>query len=140
MRIELLRALEKNTGERKWAMVIDQQKCIGCSACTVSCCAENNLPPGVVYRPVLRRQVGQFPNVGWVFTPRPCMHCDNPPCVPVCPVTATWKDPDGAVIIDYDVCIGCRNCLVACPCNRVDSCAGRSGMVTIISESMVWTG
>ncbi len=117
MRSELMRALKKNPGERKWVMVIDQQKCVGCSACTISCCAENNLPPGVVYRPVPRRQVGKFPNVNWIFTPRPCMHCDNPPCVQACPVTATWKDPDGAVVIDYDVCIGCRNCLAACPYN-----------------------
>ncbi len=117
MRLELLRALEKKPGERKWVMLIDQQKCIGCTACTISCCAENNLPPGVVYRPVPRRQVGRFPAVNWVFTPRPCMHCDNPPCVPVCPVTATWKDADGAVVIDYDICIGCRNCVAACPYN-----------------------
>ncbi|MEJ2638525.1 MAG: 4Fe-4S dicluster domain-containing protein [Desulfosarcinaceae bacterium] len=117
MRRELLRALEKKPDERKWVMLIDQQKCVGCSACTISCCAENNLPPGVVYRPVPRRQVGRFPAVNWVFTPRPCMHCDNPPCVPVCPVKATWKEPDGAVVIDYDVCIGCRNCLAACPYN-----------------------
>jgi Fe-S-cluster-containing dehydrogenase component len=115
MRLELLKALQRQTGERKWTMVIDQQKCVGCYSCTVSCCAENNLPPGVVYRPVPRHQVGRFPTVNWVFTPRPCMHCDNPPCVPVCPVKATWKDPDGPVVIDYDVCIGCRNCLAACP-------------------------
>ena len=117
MRMELLRALEKKPGERKWVMVIDQQKCVGCTACTVSCCVENNLPPGVVYRPVPKRQVGKFPSVSWVFTPRPCMHCDNPPCVPVCPVTATWKDPDGPVVIDYNICIGCRNCVAACPYN-----------------------
>ena len=115
MRVELLQALQKKPAERKWVMVIDQQKCVGCSSCTVSCCAENNLPPGVVYRPVPRRQVGRFPTVNWVFTPRPCMHCDNPPCVPVCPVKATWKEPDGPVVIDYSVCIGCRNCLAACP-------------------------
>lgn len=117
MRAELLRALDKKPGERRWVMVIDQQKCVGCQACTVSCCTENNLPPGVVYRPVPKRQMGRFPNVSWVFTPRPCMHCDNPPCVPVCPVNATWKDPDGAVVIDYNICIGCRNCLAACPYN-----------------------
>jgi Fe-S-cluster-containing dehydrogenase component len=117
MRMELLRALEKKPGERKWVMLIDQQKCVGCSSCTISCCAENNLPPGVVYRPVPKRQVGSFPTVNWVFTPRPCMHCDNPPCVPVCPVGATRKEPDGAVVIDYDICIGCRNCLAACPYN-----------------------
>lgn len=117
MRVELLQALEKPVAERKWVMVIDQQKCVGCSACTVSCNSENNLPPGVVYRPVPKVQVGKFPNVSWVFTPRPCMHCDKPPCVPVCPVGATWKREDGIVVIDYDICIGCRNCLASCPYN-----------------------
>lgn len=117
MRVELLQALKKPVAERKWVMVIDQQKCVGCNSCTVSCCAENNLPPGVVYRPVPKVETGTFPNVSWVFTPRPCMHCDNPPCVPVCPVKATWKREDGIVVIDYDICIGCRNCLASCPYN-----------------------
>lgn len=117
MRVELLQSMEKPVAERKWVMVIDQEKCVGCSACTVSCNSENNLPPGVVYRPVPKVQVGTFPNVAWRFTPRPCMHCDNPPCVPVCPVKATWKREDGIVVIDYDICIGCRNCLASCPYN-----------------------
>jgi Fe-S-cluster-containing dehydrogenase component len=115
MRHDLLRALKKPVSKRKWVMVIDQQKCIGCCACNISCNTENNLPPGVVYRPVLRQEVGKYPNVSRIFTPKPCMHCDNPPCVPACPVKATWKREDGAVVIDYDVCIGCRNCLLACP-------------------------
>jgi len=117
MRVELSESIKKPVAERKWIMVIDQQKCIGCQACTVSCNTENNLPPGVLYRPVPKVEVGTFPNVGWVFTPRPCMHCDNPPCVPVCPVKATWKREDGIVVIDYDICIGCRNCLASCPYN-----------------------
>lgn len=115
MRSDLLRALKKPVSERKWVMVIDQQKCTGCRACNMSCNTENNLPPGVVYRPVLREETGKFPNVGMIFTPRPCMHCDNPPCVPVCPVKATWKREDGIVVIDYNICIGCRNCVAACP-------------------------
>lgn len=96
-------------------MVIDQRKCVGCHACTVGCIAENKLPPGVVYRPVTMEEVGEFPNVSLRFMPRPCMQCDQPPCVPVCPVKATWKRPDGIVTIDYDKCIGCRYCLTACP-------------------------
>lgn len=114
---DLKRALQKPVGEREWVMVIDLQKCVGCKACTVSCVAENNLPPGVVYRPVVEEEIGEFPNVRKRFTPRPCMHCDNPPCTPVCPVSATYKRPDGIVVVDYDVCIGCRYCLTACPYN-----------------------
>ncbi len=117
MLAELERALQKPVEKRKWVMVIDLQKCIGCKACTVSCVAENNLPPGVVYRPVVEEEIGEFPDVRRRFIPRPCMHCENPPCVPVCPVKATYKRPDGIVVVDYDVCIGCRYCLAACPYN-----------------------
>jgi len=88
---------------------------VGCDACTVGCVAENKLPPGVVYRPVVKEELGTFPNVQLRFTPRPCMQCDNPPCTPVCPVKATWKRPDGIVTVDYDKCIGCRYCITACP-------------------------
>jgi len=114
---DLERALAKPMEQRKWVMVIDLQKCTGCKACTVSCVAENNLPPGVVYRPVIEEEIGEFPNVRKRFIPRPCMQCENPPCTPVCPVNATYKRPDGIVAIDYDVCIGCRYCITACPYN-----------------------
>ena len=112
---DLERALGKPVEQRGWVMVIDLQKCIGCKACTVSCVAENNLPPGVVYRPVVEEEMGKFPNVRKRFTPRPCMQCANPPCTPVCPVGATYKRPDGIVAVDYEACIGCRYCLAACP-------------------------
>ncbi|NOY69923.1 MAG: 4Fe-4S dicluster domain-containing protein [Deltaproteobacteria bacterium] len=117
MRKELLEALKKPISERKWIMVIDLQKCVGCKACTISCVAENSLPPSVVYRIVTQEEVGKFPDVRRRFLPRPCMHCDNPPCVPVCPVGATWKRADGIVVIDYDQCMGCRYCITACPYN-----------------------
>jgi Fe-S-cluster-containing dehydrogenase component len=112
---DLRRALKKPVEQRRWTMVIDLRKCIGCSACTVACIAENRLPPGVVYRPVVEEEVGTYPNVTRRFLPRPCMQCDNPPCVPVCPVAATYKRPDGVVEINYDKCIGCRYCISACP-------------------------
>jgi molybdopterin-containing oxidoreductase family iron-sulfur binding subunit len=115
MQRELARAMAKPVEQRRWVMVIDTRKCVGCDACTIGCIAENKLPPGVVYRPVVKEEIGEFPNVKIRFTPRPCMQCDKPPCVPVCPVKATWKRPDGIVAIDYDRCIGCRYCLTACP-------------------------
>jgi Fe-S-cluster-containing dehydrogenase component len=115
MRAEIHRALQKPVDQRRWGMVIDLRKCIGCKACTVSCVAENNLPPGVVYRPVMVEEIGTFPNVRVRFTPRPCMQCDDPPCVPPCPVGATFIRPDGVVEIDYEQCIGCRYCISACP-------------------------
>ncbi|RMF15132.1 MAG: 4Fe-4S dicluster domain-containing protein [Candidatus Dadabacteria bacterium] len=117
MHADLERALKKPVEERHWSMAIDRRKCVGCDACTVSCIAENKLPPEVVYRPVIKEEIGTYPNVSYRFTPRPCMQCDNPPCTPVCPVNATWKRPDGVVAINYDRCIGCRYCITACPYN-----------------------
>ena len=115
MQRDLKTAMAKAVEQRHWIMVIDVRKCIGCYACTIGCVVENKLPPGVVYRPVTTEERGEFPNVHLKFTPRPCMQCDNPSCTPVCPVRATWKRPDGVVVIDYDRCIGCRYCLTACP-------------------------
>ncbi len=112
---DLQRALKKPLEKRRWVMVIDLRKCVGCEACTVACIVENKLPPSVVYRPVLKEEIGKYPRVTHRFLPRPCLQCDNPPCTPVCPVKATWKRPDGIVVIDYEACIGCRYCITACP-------------------------
>ena len=89
MQRDLVRAMAKPREQRQWMMVIDTRKCVGCMGCTIGCVAENKLPPGVVYRPVLTKEVGSYPNLGIRFTPRPCMQCDEPPCVPVCPARAT---------------------------------------------------
>ena len=115
MQRDLKRAQTKKPEAIKWTMVIDVAKCIGCHACTIGCVAENKLPPGVVYRPVIEEEVGKYPDVRRRFLPRPCMQCQNPPCVKVCPVTATYKTEQGVTVVDYDRCIGCRYCLVACP-------------------------
>jgi len=118
---DLRRALRKPAAARRWAMLIDTRKCVGCHACTVGCIAENGSPPGVVYRPVFEQEDGVFPHVTRTFVPRPCQHCDSPPCVAACPLegTATWKSTDGVsagtVVIDYAQCIGCGACVPACP-------------------------
>lgn len=115
MRADLLRALTKPVNERRWVMVIDLRACVGCHGCTIACVAENKLPPGVVYRPVLEEEIGQYPQVTRRFVPRPCMQCDNPPCTGVCPVSATYTNEHGVVAVDYEECIGCRACIAACP-------------------------
>lgn len=115
MQNELQQAMQKPMKERSWVMVIDLRKCTGCGACTVSCIAENHLPPAVVYRPVIEEEIGTYPNVSSRSIPRPCMQCETAPCVPVCPVKATWIREDGIVDMDYDQCIGCRYCMTACP-------------------------
>jgi molybdopterin-containing oxidoreductase family iron-sulfur binding subunit len=102
-------------GDERWGMVIDLQKCVGCDSCSVACKAENRTPPGVSYNVVMEEEHGEFPNVTRTNVPRPCMQCENPPCVQVCPVSATYKMDNGVVNIDYDRCIGCRYCMIACP-------------------------
>ncbi len=101
-------------GESKhhWVMVIDQAKCVGCDQCTKACRAHNDVPPSISWNKVIPAgKVGDRE----VFLPRPCQHCDHAPCVEVCPVGASYKRADGIVMMDYDKCIGCRYCEVACP-------------------------
>jgi phenylacetyl-CoA:acceptor oxidoreductase 27-kDa subunit len=99
----------------RWAMVADLRRCVGCQTCTASCRQANATPPGTQWRRVLDMEVGEYPDVQRAFVPVGCMHCDEPPCMEVCPTTATRKRADGIVTIDYDLCIGCAYCAVACP-------------------------
>lgn len=99
----------------RWGMVIDLRKCVGCQTCTIICKQTNNLPPGVFWRRVQDSETGSYPNVERTFLPMGCMHCSEPPCLDVCPTTATYRRPDGIVGINYDICIGCGYCVVACP-------------------------
>lgn len=99
----------------RYGYVIDLSRCMGCNACAEACKVENNTGGGMLWMFVLRFEVGTYPNVNWVFLPRPCMHCDNPPCVKVCPVGARFKRQDGFTLTDFDRCIGCRFCEVSCP-------------------------
>lgn len=100
---------------KRYAMVIDLRRCVGCQTCTAACKSANATPPGVQWRRVLDLESGEFPDVRRSFVPVACMHCANPPCEEVCPTTATKKRADGLVTIDYDICIGCANCIMACP-------------------------
>ena len=102
---------EEGTGPQ-WGMLIDINLCIGCQYCTFSCEAVNNLADDMRYCVVTTEttQTGKE-----FFLSRPCMHCQEAPCVHVCPVKATYKRADGIVAMDYSRCIGCRYCQVACP-------------------------
>ena len=104
MTVDLRRALEKKPGERRYGMVIDTRRCIGCSACTVACIAENNLPAGVMYRTVPEVEDGTYPDVRRIFMPTNCAQCENPPCVPAANKVipgSMKRRPDGIVEIDY---------------------------------------
>lgn len=99
----------------RWAMIADLNRCVGCQTCTAACKHTNATPPSVQWRKVLDFEVGEYPDVRRTFVPVGCNHCIDPPCMHVCPSTATKKRPDGIVTIDYDLCIGCAYCAVACP-------------------------
>ncbi len=99
----------------KFGMVVNLDACMGCRACVEACKIENNTGEGVFWMHVFRFEKGEYPNTNVSFMPRPCQHCDNAPCVKVCPVGARFKRDDGLVLTDFDRCIGCRYCEVACP-------------------------
>lgn len=99
----------------RYAMVADLRRCVGCQTCTAACKNTNATVPGVQWRKVLDIETGSFPDVKRVFMPVGCQHCADPPCMAVCPSGATGQRRDGIVTIDYDLCIGCAYCAVACP-------------------------
>ncbi|AFJ46249.1 tetrathionate reductase subunit TtrB [Shimwellia blattae] len=105
------------SAEHRYAMLIDLRRCIGCQACTVSCAIENQTPQGAFRTTVSQYQTesDDHSQVTNLFLPRLCNHCDNPPCVPVCPVQATFQRQDGIVVIDNTRCVGCAYCVQACP-------------------------
>src|SRR5262249_42331521 len=98
---------------QKWVMVFDLAKCDGCGDCTKACNKMHYVPPMQEWIKVY--EVADNPTAGEYYMPRPCMHCDNPPCVRACPVGATFKRTDGIVVQDNDRCIGCRECIAQCP-------------------------
>lgn len=117
--------------KKQLALAIDLNVCVGCSACVTSCkqwntsgnagaMADHNPydadPSGTFFNRVQTFEVGSFPNTEVVHFPKSCLHCENPPCVPVCPTGASYKrEQDGIVMVDYDKCIGCNYCSWSCP-------------------------
>ncbi len=120
----------KPTPGVKFGYALNLSICVGCRRCAEACHQENNhdRPSGNSYIRVLEMQKGSLDlekgNVTYThpvadpekfYMPVQCQQCDNPPCVHVCPVEATWKEKDGIVVVDYNWCIGCRYCEAACP-------------------------
>ncbi len=113
------------------ALVIDLNVCVGCHACVTSCKEWNTSgsagpladfapygadPTGTFFNRVQTFEIGEYPDTQTVHFPKSCLHCEDPPCVPVCPTGASYKRvEDGIVLVDYDKCIGCKYCAWACP-------------------------
>jgi tetrathionate reductase subunit B len=113
---EALAAADGGQGPR-YAMVVDLRRCVGCQSCTVSCGLENRTPAGD-----FRTTVGEYAirdtgsqRTAIASLPRLCNHCEQPACIPVCPVRATYQRPDGIVVVDGGKCLGCGFCVQACP-------------------------
>jgi Fe-S-cluster-containing dehydrogenase component len=116
---------------KQLALVIDLNVCVGCSACVTSCKEWNTSgdagpmtdfnafadnPTGTFFNRVQTYECGTYPNTETVHFPKSCLHCEDPPCVPVCPTGASFKrEEDGIVLVDYEKCIGCKYCSWACP-------------------------
>jgi len=128
----------------EWGFVVDTRNCIGCGLCVEACKDENHVPRDPELNRTWVERHTQLPDgtllveapeaggAGFpvdpvtlapmagpkgdsAFVPRLCMQCDNPPCVSICPVSATYKTPDGVVLVDQERCIGCGYCVVSCP-------------------------
>ena len=102
-----------------YAMVIDLHRCVGCAACDIACKSENNLEADGHWAGHIVETRGTFPNVKFQYIPTLCNHCENAPCVKVCPTQAMHKDEDGLTLHNADKCIGCRSCELACPYNVI---------------------
>jgi len=99
----------------RWGMVLDLARCIGCNACTVACKIENGTPPDTYWARVYTEETGTYPETKTTYVPALCNQCADAPCMSVCPTKATYQRDDGIVLVNPDLCIGCRACMAACP-------------------------
>ena len=113
---------KKNT---QWGFIIDLKRCVACRACVIACKNENKTPPGIFYNKFIEEEKGVYPKTAFIAYTQPCLHCENPPCIPACPTNktkilgdpnnATFKRDDGIVVTNYNKCVGNGACVDACP-------------------------
>jgi len=99
----------------KYGMVIDINRCTGCQSCVIACKAQNKTLADHFNTRILSFEDGNYPNSRIIYNPIQCNQCENPPCVPACPIDATFKLPNGIVVTDWDKCQGIGECVKACP-------------------------
>ena len=122
-----------NVQLQRWVKVIDQDRCIGCHACTTACKSENEVPLGVTRTYVKSVETGTFPEARRAFQVTRCNQCTDAPCVAACPTHAMYRREDGIVDFDKDICIGCKACIAACPYDAIfinpeDHCAEKCNL------------
>jgi Fe-S-cluster-containing dehydrogenase component len=98
-----------------WGMVIDLKLCVGCNSCVMACKVGRGTPRGIFWNKILEEEIGIFPRARRVFWPVRCMQCEDPACLRVCPTGATYRREDGIVMVNAEVCVGCKACVLACP-------------------------
>lgn len=103
----------------RYGFLVDNRKCIGCHSCTVVCKTENHVPLGVNRTWVKYVEKGRYPNTRRFFLVTRCNHCENPPCVAICPVNAMYKSSEGIVDYNSSRCMGCKACMQACPYDAI---------------------
>lgn len=112
--------------KKRYVMLVDMKRCVGCHTCAIACKQGNNLPNDIWWNrvltfggPTMDTPHGAFPNLEMTFLTLNCQHCEEAACVKACPSGATYKREDGVIMQDYDTCLGCRMCIMACPYNNV---------------------
>jgi Fe-S-cluster-containing dehydrogenase component len=123
---------EAKGSPKKYGLIIDLNRCIGCQSCVIACKAQNQTAVKRFCTRVLIGEDGSYPDSRVIFTPIQCNQCENPPCIPACPIKATFKLPNGIVVTDWEKCKGIGTCVKACPYgarfldprfgNKVDKC------------------
>lgn len=115
-------AIGERSAHPKWGMAVDLERCVGCWSCAVICKAENDVPLGMWWNRILTSgedldtpHRGELGGMEMHWVPLACQHCEDAPCVKVCPTSATFTDPEGVVLVNSKDCIGCRYCMAACP-------------------------
>ena len=103
-----------------YGMLLDLSRCVGCGGCVMACKRVNGTLGDVYWCNVYTQEMGKYPNSYLRSMPMGCMHCEDAPCVKHCPTGASYRTEDGFVLVDQEKCIGCRNCVLACPYGAVD--------------------
>jgi molybdopterin-containing oxidoreductase family iron-sulfur binding subunit len=101
----------------RYGIVIDLKRCLGCNSCTLACKQKNATPVGTGWAKLYQWESGIYPAARLNYLPTMCNHCAEPPCVTSCPTGASFQTAEGVVLVDPAQCIGCRQCMVACPYN-----------------------